>query len=93
MILRACAYLLAAMVLTFGGVALWAAIESRRPGVSPEVLMAIPGTSVFMFFCGLLMAVCIYVLRSRMDRWELGVLGVIATIGVSLLPGLIVAGF
>ena len=86
-------YLIAALILAGAGVCGWAYLESLRPGVSGEILIVIGGVSFLMLWAGAVLAACIWAAHREMSKWECLLLGVIAILGVGLLPTLGLSGF
>ncbi len=86
-------YLTAALILAGAGVCGWAYQESLKPGVSGEILMVIGGVSFLMFVAGAILAAFIWAARREMAKWECLLLGVVAVLGVGLLPTLGFSGF
>lgn len=86
-------YLLAAMISAGALLCGWAYAESRKPGVSGEILMVIGGTSFLMLVTGVVLSACIWIAHREMAKWERCSLGIIALLGVGLLPTLGLFGF
>lgn len=86
-------YLLAILIIAGAAVCLWALAESRKPGVSSEVLMVIPGTTFAMMLLGLLLGACTVVARQYMARGERSAFRMLAALGVALFPVLLLSGF
>lgn len=86
-------YLFAILIVAGAALCLWALAESRRPGVSSEILMVIPGTSFLVMLSGFLLGICSVVARHEMARAERVGFGVLAALGVGLLPILLLSGF
>ena len=91
--MRFISYALAGIIVMGATLCGWIVAESRKPGVSGEILMVTPAASVTMFVCGLALMAWLYAKRRELSNIELALLGTVAAIGTLLLPMLILIDF
>ena len=84
--IRFAAYVMVVILGAGGVLCVLAIIESRKPKDTGEILMLIPGSTIIMFFGGIVLGCCVYIGWHKMNPWERLVLGVCATFGVGLFP-------
>jgi hypothetical protein len=73
--------------------AVWAIAESRKPGVSAEVLMLLPGLGCVSLYAGIVVLACTIIAWRRLSRLERIAGCSFVAIGVGMLPTLMALEF
>jgi hypothetical protein len=87
------AYVFAAMIVLAATGCVWAIAESRKPGVSAEVLMVLPGLGCVSLYAGVVVLACTVIAWPRLSRLERIGGCLFVSIGLGMLPALMALEF